>query len=280
MYQQYQVRVINGVHEVIPEEPFDLLLSNFSRVERHLPKGMVVAYAAPSPLALIPLLGPAAREMARVLNIAPLEDGAAKSAPLTQEDLEQAAPDSDVKTRSQSAERDVGPVTSERAPAPPPSAGPIPAPAGAALPKDWKDLVDLSHIQDEEKSARILEMLALHKDMLSGDLGKIQATEHLIDLKPNTRPIHQHPYRAGAESRKILEDHINLQLAADVIEPAQSEWASPVLLAPKKDGTLRFCIDFRRLNMATISDTYRLPRMEDCIDSLGEARLFTTLDAL
>ena len=66
-----------------------------------------------------------------------------------------------------------------------------------------------------------------------------------------------------------------------MIELVQSEWASPVLLAPKKeDGTLRFCIDFRRLNTVTISDTYPLPRMEDCFDSLGEARLFTTLDAL
>ena len=53
-----------------------------------------------------------------------------------------------------------------------------------------------------------------------------------------------------------------------------------MLLTPKKDGTLRFCVDFRLLNALTIPDTYPLPRMEDCIDSLGEARLFTTLDAL
>ena len=116
--------------------------------------------------------------------------------------------------------------------------------------------------------------------MWSGDLGKIRATEHKIDLKPDTRSLHQHPYRVGTESLKVLEDHINLQLAADVIEPAQSEWASPVLLAPKKDGTLRFCVDFRRLNGLTIPDTYPLPRMEDCVDSLVEARLFATLDAL
>ena len=65
-----------------------------------------------------------------------------------------------------------------------------------------------------------------------------------------------------------------------MIEPIQSERASPVLLVPKKEGTLRFCVDFRRLNALTIPDTYPVPRMEDCIDSLGEARLFTTLDAL
>ena len=137
----------------------------------------------------------------------------------------------------------------------------------------------LTHITDEKVKARILNMLAPYKDMWSGDLGKIRATEHNIDLKPDTRPLHQHPHRAGPESRKVLEDNINLQLAADVIKPAQSE-SSPVLLAPKKDGSLRFCGDFRRLNALTIPDTYPLPRMEDCIDSLGEARLFTNFDAL
>ena len=53
-----------------------------------------------------------------------------------------------------------------------------------------------------------------------------------------------------------------------------------MLLAPKKDGTLRFCVDFRPLNALTIPDTYPLSRMEYCIDNLGEARLFISLDAL
>ena len=140
--------------------------------------------------------------------------------------------------------------------------------------------MDLSHITDEKLKARILDMLAPHTDMWSGDLGKIRATEHHFELRPDARPPHQHPYRAVPKSRKVVEDHINLQLAADVIEQAQSEWASRVLLAPKKDGTLRFCVDFQSLNALTIPDTYPLPRMEDCIDSLGEARLFITLDAL
>ena len=53
-----------------------------------------------------------------------------------------------------------------------------------------------------------------------------------------------------------------------------------MLLAPKKDGTQRFCIDFRRLNAATVPDAYPLPRMDDCIDSLAGAKVFTLLDAL
>jgi Reverse transcriptase (RNA-dependent DNA polymerase) len=67
-------------------------------------------------------------------------------------------------------------------------------------------------------------------------------------------------------------------LAQDVIEPATCEWASPIVLVAKPDGSLRFCVDYRRLNAITAPDTYKLPRMDECIDSLGEAVVFTTLD--
>ena len=113
--------------------------------------------------------------------------------------------------------------------------------------------MDLSHITDEKLKERIQDMLAPHKDMWSGDLGKIRATKPHIDLRPDTGPLHQHPYRAGPEWRKVLEENINLQLAADVIEPAQSDWASPVLLGPKEDRTARFCVDFRGRNQHVTS---------------------------
>ena len=78
--------------------------------------------------------------------------------------------------------------------------------------------------------------------------------------------------------RKAEQDEVDRMLRAGVIEPAQSEWASPVVLVPKPDGSLRFCINYRRVNAITVRDTYPLPRMDECIDSLGDASVFTTLE--
>jgi hypothetical protein len=64
-----------------------------------------------------------------------------------------------------------------------------------------------------------------------------------------------------------------------VIEPSTSEWAAPVIFVPKPDGSMRFCIDYRKLNSITERDMYPLTRMDDCIESLGDARVFYTLDA-
>ena len=64
----------------------------------------------------------------------------------------------------------------------------------------------------------------------------------------------------------------------DVIERSESEWALPIVLVPKKDGSLRMCVDYRRLNSVAEADAYPMPRVDDLIDSLGKAKYITTLD--
>ena len=101
---------------------------------------------------------------------------------------------------------------------------------------------------------------------------------HRVDLVSGAKPIFQQPYRAGPEARKTEAAEVQRMLDAEVIAPSVSEWASPVLLVLKPDGSLRFCVDYRKLNSVTKRDSYPMPRTDGCIDSLGNACLFSTLD--
>lgn len=78
--------------------------------------------------------------------------------------------------------------------------------------------------------------------------------------------------------RWLVKAEIDNEFEAVVIEANTSEWASLAVLVPKKDGSLRFYVDYRRVNTLTLSDAYPLSRMEDCIDSLGDTTVFSTLN--
>lgn len=67
-------------------------------------------------------------------------------------------------------------------------------------------------------------------------------------------------------------------LADSVITPSNAEWASPIVVLHKKGGKLRLCVDYRRLSAVTQRDSCPIPRLDEFIDSLGDARIFTTLD--
>eukprot|EP00170_Pyropia_yezoensis_P001936 contig_8302_g1940 len=114
--------------------------------------------------------------------------------------------------------------------------------------------------------------------MWDGKLGSIHATVHRIETDDKALPIHMAPYRTGLRKREIITDCVNAMLKQDVIRPSRSDWSSPVVVVPKKNGKPRFCVDYRRLNAITKKDTYPIPRMDDCLDSLGEAQFFSTLD--
>ena len=71
---------------------------------------------------------------------------------------------------------------------------------------------------------------------------------------------------------------VQQMLASNVIRPSNSPWASPVVMVRKKDGSLRFCVDFRQLNVTTVKDAHPLPRIDDLLDALHGAQWFSTLD--
>ena len=94
----------------------------------------------------------------------------------------------------------------------------------------------------------------------------------------SSEPIAQKPYRAPLTKRKMIEEEVASMLKMGIIRPSSSPWASPVTLVPKKDGTTRFCIDYRKLNAVTKKDRYPLPRIQDIFDQLEGAKIFSTLD--
>ncbi len=115
-------------------------------------------------------------------------------------------------------------------------------------------------------------------DVISvGDLGKTNMVRHTINTG-NAEPIHQHPRRLPFHQKEQVHEMLQEMLDSGIIEPATSPWSSPIVLAKKKDGTLRFCVDFRRVNKVTKKDVHPLPRIDDTLDTLSGARWFSTVD--
>lgn len=91
-------------------------------------------------------------------------------------------------------------------------------------------------------------------------------------------PIHQSPRRLSPLEMKVVDEQIKEWLDQNIIRPSKSDYSSPIVLAKKKNGTYRLCIDYRRLNKKIIRDRFPLPLIEDQIDRLKGAKVFTTLD--
>ena len=84
--------------------------------------------------------------------------------------------------------------------------------------------------------------------------------------------------RTGQAAREVIRFEVDRMLQMDVIEPSTSLWVAPVVLAPKQGGIQRFYVDYRELNKLTVRDSYPLPRTEECMDSLCEPKVLSTLD--
>ena len=75
--------------------------------------------------------------------------------------------------------------------------------------------------------------------------------------------------------QQYLREEVQYLLENNFIQSSQSEWSSPCILVPKPDGTFRMCTDYRKVNSVTKTDTFPIPRIDDCIDNIGHAKYFT-----
>ncbi|KAK7912657.1 hypothetical protein WMY93_012868 [Mugilogobius chulae] len=142
-------------------------------------------------------------------------------------------------------------------------------PAAGPVPK-W----DLKHLSHEQR----LEVSSICKmNVFQDNPGRTDIVEHDICLK-NGATVKRLSYRIPERLLSSLKKEIDLMLSLGIIEVSKSEWCNPVVLVPKKDGSMRFCIDFRYLNSISLFDSYPTPRIDDLLERLGKAQYLTTLD--
>ena len=140
-------------------------------------------------------------------------------------------------------------------------------------------LQELAEVTPEEKR-HLSEFLATYKKAfsLNGELGHYDGRLFKIDTG-NAPPVRCMPRPVPHHKKVEIDRQIDDMLSRGLIEPTDSEWASPVLMVKKKDGSLRFCIDYRRLNDITRHDAFPLPNINDCLASLGKGcGYFSSLD--
>ena len=131
-------------------------------------------------------------------------------------------------------------------------------------------------VTEEELSTLLDNFSGVFHDQQEGLSGAIGVPS--MSIETEGPPMFQRAYRAPLTKRQVIDDAVDEMLSDGVISPSNSPWASPVTLAPKKDGGYRVCIDYRRMNAVTKKDRYPLPHIQDIFDTVGCGKIFTTLD--
>ena len=120
-------------------------------------------------------------------------------------------------------------------------------------------------------------LFAKFSDLLTDKPGDAKGVVHEIDLTSDV-PVRLKPYPLPFASRQVVEKEVKTMLELGVIEPSKSSYSSPVVLVSKKDGSVRFCIDFRALNKVTVFDSEPIPNPEELFCRLAGAHYFTKID--
>ena len=121
-----------------------------------------------------------------------------------------------------------------------------------------------------ELALQFKRMLMEHHNIFSlerNEIGCTDTAEHVIELL-DTEPFKEHFHRIAPPLVEEVREHLQEMLDGGAIRPSQSPWCNAVVLVRKKDGGLRFCIDFRWLNSRTKKDAYPLPRMQETMESM------------
>ena len=150
-----------------------------------------------------------------------------------------------------------------------------------ALPPHLIDVLDAATELTSDQLACAAALLAKHINTFPAPgtpiTGRTEAVMHDIDTG-STRPIRCNPRKLSPKKIKIQQELVDKMLEEGQIEHSVSAWSAPTVLVTKKDGTTRFCVDYRRLNNSTKKDAFPLSRIDDSLNSLSGQSWFSTLD--
>ena len=154
-------------------------------------------------------------------------------------------------------------------------------PSCGELPEYLNDLFTRSSVHlDENEQNQLKSLLIKYQSVFaksSDDLGFSDRVEHHIDTM-GAEPIKEHVRRLPLAKREIEREEVRKMLQKGVIEPSISPWSSNIVLVTKKDGSTRFCVDYRKLNAVTKKDSYPLPDIRQCLDALADSAWFSCMD--
>ena len=136
---------------------------------------------------------------------------------------------------------------------------------------------DDEHPLTEQQRHQLNQTLLQWEKTLNSEPGKVSTTVHVINTGSSS-PTIVPQYWIVPACKEPLRDELRFNAKTGIIRPSLSPWSSPVLPVKRKDGTIRVCVDFHILNAATIPNPYEMPRIDDIIDQLGEAKNLSKLD--
>ncbi|XP_066981054.1 uncharacterized protein [Macrobrachium rosenbergii] len=136
----------------------------------------------------------------------------------------------------------------------------------------------LSHLSEAHR-VQLVDLILSYEDMFKDVPGRTHLIEHDVEVE-GASPIKQYPYRLNPYKSGIVEKEVEYMLQHNLIRPSYSPWSSPVVLVPKENNQFRLCFDYRKVNNITKTDTYPLPRVDDCIDRVGMAKFISKFDLL
>eukprot|EP00731_Ephydatia_muelleri_P032451 Em0023g958a len=144
----------------------------------------------------------------------------------------------------------------------------------------WNLVLGAGDQLNQNEKEMLFSLLMEYKDVFSfrsSDLGHTSLLQHRINTG-SEGPIQCPPRRIPQARREDVRRLLREMLDNGIVEPSEGPWSSPIVLAKKKDGTLRFCVDYRKVNTITKRDAYPLPRIDDTLGTLGGSKFFTTMD--